>query len=338
MQSFRRSRGLAGAIFLVAFTFSATMLLQRWIGALTIYAPDVESKRLQLHSAILAHVPPSGQTWESIGARGTSTRIATVWLAEGLHRTAGIPVLKAYLFIDTVSLWASLVLLVVLLRQWSPSISNYSLLGLLYYISILPLTYFFYFFHPWDRVSQCLWIVLLICIRRNRYALLAATLALSMIVKYDTAFVPAIYWFANVTRRTLISTSLRTIALFVLELAIIVGLGAAFSGGGTRPFNFGDGLARLSLNFESMLRMNVYYPPLLVHGLPTILAIYGWPHADRIARAMVVVGLGCMVPVWLVGSNFHEVRAQLPLTILLLPAALFGLKRVIDGAGRDRST
>jgi hypothetical protein len=35
---------------------------------LTVYAEDVEAKRLELHSAILANQPPAGQTRESLGA------------------------------------------------------------------------------------------------------------------------------------------------------------------------------------------------------------------------------------------------------------------------------
>ena len=88
-------------------------------------------------------------------------------------------------------------------------------------------------------------------------------------------------------------------------------------------------------NATSLTRMKLVYPPLLMHGLPTLLAILGWASADRVARAGVLVGLACLAPLWFLGSNFHEVRAQVPLTILLLPTALFGLQRIV-GRGAPR--
>jgi len=71
---------------------------------------------------------------------------------------------------------------------------------------------------------------------------------------------------------------------------------------------------------------------LQMHFIPLVLAFIGWSRADQVARAAVVFGVVCLVPLWFVGSNFHEVRAQLPLTILLLPAALLGLQRIMESA------
>ena len=331
----RVNRVMAG-IMLCLFTLLATVLLQRWVGALTVYAQDVEGKRLQLHSAILANQPPAGQTWESLGARNTNTRVATVWLAEGMHRILGLPVLKAYFVIDTVSLWVSLLLLFYLLRQWFEPL--YCVIGVSYFISVLPLTYLFYFFHPWDRVSQCLWILIFLCIKREWFAGLAVTLAASMAVKYDTVPVPAIYWLAKVTRSTLVPVTLRALVLSLMAVGILVGLVTLFPAGASAPPNASDAWARISFNVESLERMKLIYPPLLMHGLPAVFALAGWPRADQVARAGVVVGLACLVPLWFVGSNFHEVRAQVPLTILLLPAALSGLQRILDrGAQRERA-
>lgn len=315
------------------FTLVATVLLQRWVGALTVYGQDVEAKRLELHSAILANRPPAGRTWESLGARNTNTRVATVWLAEQMHRVVGIPVLKAYVVIDTAALWVSLLLLFCLLRQWFDAI--YSLVGLLYFISVLPLTYLFYFFHPWDRLSQCLWILIFLCIKREWFTGLAVTLAASMVVKYDTVPVPAIYWLANVTRATLVPVTLRALGLSLMAVAILIGLVALFPAGAAAAPTVTDALAMMGSNARSLERMNLAYPPLLMHGFPTLLALVGWSRADRAARAGVAVGLGCLIPLWFAGSNFHEVRAQVPLTVLLLPAALVGVQTMLE-RGRPR--
>jgi len=318
---------VTGVVVFCLFALLASVLLQRWIGALTVYGEDVEAKRLELHAAILANRPPAGRTWESLGARNTNTRVATVWLAEAMHRLVGISILKAYFVIDTASVWLSLLLLFWLLRQWFEPI--YCLVGVLYFISVLPLTYFFYFFHPWDRVSQCLWILIFLCIKREWFVGLAAALAASMVVKYDTLPVPAIYWLASVTRASFVRVTLKAASLSLMAIAILIGLVIAFPGGASALPSMGDAWARALSNIATMAKMKLTYPPLLMHGLPTILAIAGWSGVDRVARAGVVIALACLVPLWFIGSNFQEVRAEVPFTILVLPAALCGLQRIL---------
>jgi hypothetical protein len=80
--------------------------------------------------------------------------------------------------------------------------------------------------------------------------------------------------------------------------------------------------------------LGVTYPPLLAHVLPLALAIIGWRDCDQAARAGVVFGMVCLVPVWLLQTNLVEVRAQMPLVILVLPAALLGLRRLILAAAQ----
>lgn len=324
----QRSARFAASVLLCIVSLFATILLQRWIGAITVYAPELEKSRLELHAAILTNRPPDGRTWESLGARNTNTRVATVLLADWLHRATGMTVIKAYFVIDTVALWFSLLLLFVLLRQWVDP--TYCVIGILYFVSVLPLTYLFYFFHPWDRISQCLWILVFLCIKRDWYVGLALSLAASMVVKYDTVPVPAIYWLANVTRTTLWPVTLRAVVLLAIALGVLYGLVSSIPGGASGPMTPDGAIAVIVGNSQAFGRMNLFYPPLLLHLVPTVLALVGWSRADRAARAGVVIGLGCLVPLWFVGSNFHEVRAQVPLTILLFPAALLGAQRLLE--------
>jgi len=87
----------------------------------------------------------------------------------------------------------------------------------------------------------------------------------------------------------------------------------------------------LRLNIWNAVEMNWAYPPLLMHAIPALLAAIGWSASDQAARAAAIFSVIYFLPSWLLGSNFHEVRAQLPLTILLLPCALFGLQRLVAG-------
>ena len=305
--------------------------LQRWIGGSTVYSPELEDKRGELHAAIVHNRPPEGRTWESLGARNTNTRIASVWLAEALQRATGAKLSKVYWLIDTVFLWATLVLLFALLAHWVDPI--YSLVGLLYFVSILPLTYLFYYFHPWDRMSQFFWVLLFLFVKTGRMGGFVLVLAGSMLTKYDTVLAPALYWLANVTRSSFWRASLRATLLFVLSFAILAGLAMTFPNGASSPPDMASTIALVAGNLDDIRKWGVTYPPLLVHLLPVTLAVIGWPKADQAARAGAVFGVGCLVPIWFLQSNFIEVRAQAPLIVLLLPAALIGLQRLVKAAG-----
>src|SRR5713101_6007582 len=58
---------VAGTVLLVTLAFFAAVTMQRWVGGETIYAKELEARRLQVHIAILNNRPPSAQTWESLG-------------------------------------------------------------------------------------------------------------------------------------------------------------------------------------------------------------------------------------------------------------------------------
>lgn len=323
--------GLAAIGLLLCFTLFAALGLQRWVGGSTVYSPELEDKRAVLHAAIVQDRPPEGSTWESLGARNTNTRIASVWLAEAVQRATGAKLSKVYWLIDTVFLWATLVLLFALLAHWMDPI--YSLVGLLYFVSILPLTYLFYYFHPWDRMSQFFWVLLFLFVKTARMSAFVLALAGSMLTKYDTVLAPALYWLANVTRSSFWGVSLRATLLFGLSFAILGGLAMTFPHGASSPPDMSSAIAQVARNLDEIRKLGVTYPPLLVHLLPLTLAVIGWPQADQAARAGVVFGLGCLVPIWFLQSNFVEVRAQAPLIVLLLPAALLGLQRVVKAAG-----
>ena len=75
--------------------------------------------------------------------------------------------------------------------------------------------------------------------------------------------------------------------------------------------------------------LNVFYPPLLVFGPTLALALFGAPRGDRLMRAMALFGVLLLVPLF-IATNFVEVRAQMPMFVLLLPAAIAGLQRLTE--------
>ena len=89
-QSGRLSR-LAAGILLCLFTLFATVTLAAMDRRIDRLCAGCRSKADSTSRSHSGQPAAGGPSWESIGARNTNTRIATVWLAEGLHRSVGIP-------------------------------------------------------------------------------------------------------------------------------------------------------------------------------------------------------------------------------------------------------
>ena len=98
----------------------------------------------------------------ALGVNTTNIRIGTVYAAEAIHRATGLSISRVYRVMDTVALFAALPLVFWLFRRMASR--EYALLAMLYVGSILPLTYFLFYFHPWDRPTLVLWILMLACI------------------------------------------------------------------------------------------------------------------------------------------------------------------------------
>jgi len=96
------------------------------------------------------------------------------------------------LLIDTVFLFAAVLALFFYLRKWLPD--AYCVIGVLYFCSVLPLTYFLHHFHPYDVFNWATWILLLYLTRERRPLLLGACLAVSVAIKFDTLLLPALYF------------------------------------------------------------------------------------------------------------------------------------------------
>src|SRR5437868_11233242 len=196
-------------LLLVILSGALTLTLQKWIGEVTLYQPALAERKMALHEAILRNRLPEHTSWTQLGAaNGSNIRIAPVYFAEAVWRATGLSVLKTYKLIDTIALFVTFLLLFAYLHQTSSTV--YALVGLLYVAAILPLTYFFAYFQPWDRPSLVCWLALLMLLRRQRLVAFTVLLAFSITIKYDTLLLPGLYLFANATRRNWRQPALRS--------------------------------------------------------------------------------------------------------------------------------
>jgi len=328
------SRCVLSVAALASLCAFVTISLQAWIGDATIYSQSMEAKRKILHQAILTNIPPGGERWGSIGAASTNLRIGSVFLAETVRGMTGLTLHNTYRVLDSVFLFAVLVSLFFYLRLWLPD--SYALIGLLYFSACLPLSYFLYFFHPWDRPQLLLWIALLYLTKERRFLLLLGTLSLSMIVKFDTILLPGLYFVAHIMRDQWRSVVLETSVLAAGAILVYVGLGALFPAPADPwGYTISAAVKQVLHNVEVLRAMTIKYPPILGHALPIVLAVINISRRPRFVWCSVLFAGGLLF-VWFLFSNFDEIRAQMVVPVLLLPAALMTLRELLEKPNVDR--
>lgn len=324
-----------GFALLLWFSASLTAGLQQWVGDATIYSPRVELKREQLHFAILNNELPGGKSWGAVGALTVQKRVAVVYLAELLRRQSGWPVGKVYKAIDSLCLLGALLALFFLLKRWVGN--THSSIGLLYFSAMLPFTYVLQLFHPWDRLQLVLWIGLIYLVLERRPVWLALGLMLSMFVKYDTIMLPLLYGLVHFKDVHPKRAALETLALFVLAATTYLALGAMFPAPLDQTnFNSEGAMKMLRSNLLSLARMGLNSPPLVVMGAPLLLALWQWPRLTHELKACIVFALFLSVT-FILFSRYEEVRAQMIVLVLLLPAALQALARLLGNGAAGPS-
>jgi hypothetical protein len=315
-------------LLLIVLSGSLTVILQRWVGGVTLYQESLSDGRKTFHKAILENqIPPPYTSWQQVGAIRVNVRIATVYLAEYIHRLTKLDLMKVYELIDTLALFFFFLLLFVYLRHTSPTV--YALSGLLYVAAILPLTYFHVFFAPWDRVSLVCWVALIMLLRSHSLISFTVLLAISVAVKFDTVVLPGLYFFSNVTLSNWRRIVLRSAAMFGVAFIVFMGLRILRPGG----FEERTIVTQLLINLRDFRTTPLSYPPLLIFLVPLILAFRGLRWSDRFSGVSVYFGVLLFVP-FLVATNFIEVRAEMSVLILILPSALAAL-RVLCESGKD---
>lgn len=317
-------------IALVAWAGTTTLIMQQWIGSATIYKAELAPRIEATHQAIVDNRVPTGERWDALGLNTTNIRVGTVFLAEGIHRATGLAIPKVYRHLDTIMLFASLLLLVAFLGRLGPP--EYALLGALAFAVVLPLTYQLFYFHPWDRLSLFFWILLLMMLEQRRIVLFSVLLAVAMVIKFDVILLPGLYFLATVPplrdRQGVLRTGLVTAALFVMTFGIYEAL-QIMRPGGFEPVP----LAALAAeNLQTIRTLGISYPPLLGFSTVLLLAAVGAGRSTRFIRACALFGL-LLLMIYVVRARFDEFRTEVPVFLLLLPAALVGVRRLCERTG-----
>ena len=166
-------------LLLLCFVMTAT--LQSWVGDHTIYGKKLRDQRIILHERIFENALPEGKSWKDYGATGTNVRVFVVYLVEYVHKLSGASICQLYRTVDSISLFLCFVGLFFYLRHWFDD--HYCLIGLCYTAIVFVMTYYFHYFHPWDRISLLSWLLLIYLLREKRNILFAILLAVSVTIK-----------------------------------------------------------------------------------------------------------------------------------------------------------
>jgi hypothetical protein len=181
----------------------------------------------------------------------------------------------------------------------------------------------FHTFHPWDKPSLAMWLLALIALRRGHTLTFAGVTIAAMAVKYDIILLPVLYFLRNARAGHWRKPAAAAAAMLAGTTAMYLTLRALLPGG----FEGGSIVSQVTANLEQVVALGPRYPPLLALGLPLALALYGRRDTDHMGRAMLWFA-GLQASVLFIGSNFREYRAEMPLLVLMLPAALAGLSHL----------
>lgn len=314
---------------------SLTVALQAYVGHSTLYSKELQDRREELHDAILSNKAPGGRNWDDVGASSLNIRIGAVYLAEAIHTVTRLDLSTVYLLIDTVFLFAAVLALFFYLRKWLPD--TYCVIGVLYFCSVLPLTYFLHHFHPYDRIQLAIWILLLYLTRERRPLLLGACLAVSVAIKFDTLLLPALYFLAHARLENWRRAGLETVGLFATAFSVYVALIWAFPAP-TEPSRFTIPMVAYFVrqNIADIIAKNIAFPPLLGYAAPLILSFVHLAARDRFLRAS--VWFACALSIIFFSFSFYEeIRAQLVILVLVMPAALLTLRSVLEPHASTRA-
>ncbi|HEX4273687.1 MAG TPA: hypothetical protein VHZ32_20010 [Rhizomicrobium sp.] len=303
---------LAGIVSIVAVNF---------IGDLTLYSLRNVEPREWYHQLIIENkAPPKG--WTGEGMNGSNIRIAVPYLVEFLHRQTGADVAKLYKAVDLASLWLGMVLFYGYLAGRFRA--SESALACAYFVAMLPLTFAYHNYMPWDRASFAAWLAALWLARSQRFLAFCVAAVVGLLIKYDAIVLPALYFLGHATMRAWRKPLAQSCLLAAVLAGIFWGL-LALLPGGFEPRPYGALILR---NIAMMIHQGPAYAPTLAFGLPAVLAILGYRASDQFSRAGIWVA-ALVAAILFASTNFEEVRAEQMLFPLLAPAALTGLRRVL---------
>ncbi len=329
-------RGLALLIYIAVLTTT----LQHWVGQSTLYSAENAAIRLKVHDLLVRRSAETPTTnLSTLESYGNERRVVIPWLAESITRIVGrrettLP--AVYYYLDYAFLYLSFLLFWFYLRRWFGGVD--CLLGLSFLAVAMITTYHVHFFHPWDRATFLLWLILTMLVRDDRMAAYLPVLALALCTKFTAVLFPLFYLLLRLKDRSPLRDR-RTWLMLGAQMVVIFLCNALLNYVSFVPASrLADSYLALTRN---IMRMDAYFavqlrfahPAFLMFVCPAMLITWRWKHLNDFMRRSSLFGAFVLV-VHFAFSYFVESRAQAVALIFLIPPALSSLKTVFTAEGR----
>jgi hypothetical protein len=295
-----------------------------YVGDLTIYQEANSATRLNCHYAILNNAMPEGG-WFANRMNGVNVRISTIYLVEAVHNLTGSSVLSVYRSLDLVFISATLFLSFFFFRSIvTPGVA---FTGVMYFAWLLPLTYAYHNYHPWDRIGWFFWLLAIWSVRLNRPYVLGFIIALGITIKFDILAVAGLYFLVWLNLKNWKRVTVTTSAISLVGIAVLVLLNYFRPGG----FDAEGGLGiayRIKRIYWQFSAHPIDYPGALAFVTVFLLAPLGLASRNRFAIASFCYGafLLCYISF---RANPLEFRAQMGFLLMMMPLTLIALDRIL---------
>ena len=309
---------------LVLLSAMTTLAMQVWVGQNTIYSKELAPRIEAAHAALISNVPPGGGSWTAVGLNTTAIRVGAPFAAATISKLFNLSITKTYFLIDSTFLFIGLVLLGMYLHR---SVSSpYAAIGLLYFIGLLPLTYQFFYYHPWDRISLVSWLVLLSMIRADRIVAAVLFIPIAVAFKFDVVVLPGLVFIFALFRERRVSKA----AIVNSALLSVAGLGTyamlrLLRPGAVEPVSTLDVLQK---NWNAFLGSFPAYPPILAFAVPFAVIFLARSSLDAWGKSCFTFGV-LLFAYYIPNSLFIEYRAEVPVMLLLLVPMCQGLSQLM---------
>ena len=321
------------ARWLVVAAMAATITLVHQCH--TVFVPiykNEHAKRMLIHEAIVQQEVPRGyKSWDALGANGLKSRRVAVMTVQLAHETTGVSLQWLHFAQDTALMWLGLVLLFFYVRRWVPP--SYALIAMLYVGVLGPLVAKHWYFHPWDRMSQVVWLAGFWAVAARSHVGVAAATVVGIPIANSSMLLAGLHFLATLREpgayRGGQAGKWRTWAVAVgicIAAMAVEYTTRAPTPSGNLPF-LEVLKAAVGVNIADMkAAMIVGWSPMLFWGLPLLLSLPLAPRLPKLLQAQLLwaaLGVGAALTAH---GGLKEVRNQVGFLFAAMPAFLVALQ------------